>query len=94
MELLFEWDADKAESNWDKHRVSFAEGATVFNDLFVATMPDPDHSDDERRYIALGLSAKGHLLVVVYAERGNKTRLISCRRATPVERKAYEESNA
>jgi uncharacterized DUF497 family protein len=94
MELLFEWDAGKAESNWDKHRVGFAEGATVFNDLFVATMLDPDHSDDERRYIALGLSAKGRLLVVVYTERGDKTRLISCRRATPVERKAYEESNA
>jgi hypothetical protein len=57
-------------------------------------MPDPDHSGDEQRYIALGLSAQGRLLVVVYTERGDKTRLISCRKATPLERKAYEESNA
>ena len=94
MELLFEWDADKAKSNWDKHKVSFEEGATVFHDLFVATMPDPDHSDDERRYIALGLSVQGRLLVVVYTERGDKTRLISCRKAASVERKAYEERNS
>ena len=94
MELLFEWDADKAKSNWDKHRVSFEEGATVFHDLFAATMPDPDHSGDEQRYIALGLSAQVRLLVVVYTERGDKTRLISCRKATPAERRAYEESSS
>jgi len=94
MELLFEWDADKAKNNWDKHKVSFEEGATVFHDLFIATMSDPDHSDDEQRYIALGLSAQGRLLVVVYTERGDKTRPISCRKATSVEWKAYEERSS
>jgi len=54
-------------------------------------MPDPDHSDDEQRFIAIGLSAKERLLVVVYHERGDKTRIISCRKATPRERRAYEE---
>jgi hypothetical protein len=89
----YEWDEDKARANLRKHQVSFQEGATVFNDLLIATLPDPDHSDDERRYIAIGCSVRGRILVVVFTEREDKIRLISCRKATPVERKAYEEDN-
>ena len=93
MELGFEWDEGKAKSNLEKHKVSFEEGVTVFHDLLVATMPDPGHSDDEQRFIAIGLSTKGRLLVVVYAERGDKTRITSCRMATPREQRAYEEES-
>jgi hypothetical protein len=91
MELAFEWDVNKAKTNWTRHRVSFEEGATVFHDPFVATMPDPIHSDEEQRFIAIGLSAQGQLLVIVFQERGDKTRIISCRRATLRERRIYEE---
>jgi hypothetical protein len=87
----YEWDDDKARINLQKHQVGFQEGATVFNDPLVATQPDPDHSSDEQRYIAIGRSVRGRILVVVFTERGDKLRLISCRKATPVERKAYEE---
>jgi len=93
MEFLFEWYEEKARDNLRKHKVSFEEGATIFNDPFVASMPDPDHSDKEQRYIAIGHSSKGRLLVVSYTERRQKTRLISCRRATPTERRSYEEGN-
>lgn len=91
MDFIFEWDAEKAEDNLRKHRVSFKEGVTVFNDLFLATMPDPEHSDEEERNVAIGFSSSGRLLVVIYTERGNRTRLISCRKATPAERSIYEE---
>lgn len=93
MDNEFEWDKEKAESNLTKHTITFEEGATIFNDVFIATMPDPDHSEGEQRFIALGLSVKKRLLIVAYTERGNRTRLISCRKATPAERKAYEKGN-
>ncbi len=93
MELLFEWDGEKARSNLNRHKVSFGEGVTVFHDLFVATMPDPDHSEDEQRFISIGYSVKNRLLVVVHTERGDRTRIISCRKATPTERRIYEEGN-
>jgi uncharacterized DUF497 family protein len=91
MPQMFEWDEDKAKANQRKHRISFAEPATVFHDLLVASMLDPIHSDVEQRFIAMGRSSQGRLLVVVYAERGDNIRIISCRRATSTERKAYEE---
>jgi uncharacterized protein len=93
MQPQYEWDEDKARTNLRKHQVSFLEGATVFNDQFVATRPDPDHSLAEQRYIAIGRSVHGRILVVVFTERGDKLRLISCRKATPRERKVYEENN-
>jgi hypothetical protein len=93
MGTLFEWDEEKARSNLRKHKVSFEEGTTIFHDAFVATIPDPDHSHDEQRFVSMGLSVRGRVLVVVHTERGEKTRLISCRKATPTERRAYEESN-
>jgi uncharacterized DUF497 family protein len=91
MKLSFEWDEEKAKANLKKHRVSFDEATTVFIDPFSMTIPDPDHSADEQRYIDLGSSDKGRVLVVVYTERGSNIRIISCRKATLSERKLYDE---
>jgi uncharacterized protein len=87
----FEWDDHKAQINQKKHDVTFDEGATIFNDALIATVPDPDHSEQEERFISIGISANGRLLVVVYTERDNKTRLISCRKATKTETEIYEK---
>ncbi|HSO11352.1 MAG TPA: BrnT family toxin [Anaerolineales bacterium] len=86
----FEWDDEKAVSNLKKHGVSFEEGATIFNDPMIATILDPDHSKGEERYISIGISVQDRLLVVVHAEREERIRLISCRKATSGERKIYE----
>ena len=91
-DLEFEWDDDKAKSNLKKHSVGFDEGATIFNDPLIATISDPDHSADEERYISIGVSVQGRLLVVVHTEREGRIRLISCRKATTDERKAYENN--
>jgi hypothetical protein len=91
MAIPFEWDEEKAEINVRKHKVGFEEAKTVFGDPFSITMDDPDHSREEQRFIDIGKSISGKLLVVVYTERGNKIRIISCRKATPAERKKYEE---
>ncbi|HET6852805.1 MAG TPA: BrnT family toxin [Pyrinomonadaceae bacterium] len=87
----FEWDAGKAVSNLAKHKVSFEEAATVFNDPLYIDLYDPDHSSGEQRYLIVGVSAQGRLLIVSYTERKNMARLISARELTPAERKAYEE---
>jgi uncharacterized DUF497 family protein len=89
VELTFEWDEIKAEDNRKKHKVSFDEAAAIFHDPFSITMPDPDHSVEEKRYIDIGCSSDGRLLMVVYTERGNDIRIISCRRATTAEKKVY-----
>ena len=91
MALTFEWDEVKAQSNLDKHGVSFEEAKTVFNDLFSLTIPDPGHSTEEDRYIDIGCSSKDRHLVVVYTERGENIRIISCRKATQTERNTYEQ---
>ncbi len=91
MKLNFEWDEEKATANLKKHRVSFDEAITVFIDPFSITISDHDHSVDEQRYIDIGNSDKGRVVVVVYTERGSKMRIISCRKATSSERKIYEE---
>lgn len=85
----FEWDPEKAEANFAKHRVTFAEAATAFADARHRLLPDPDHSRDEERWLLLGLSAQGRLLVVAHTERGDRIRLISARPATASERRAY-----
>jgi uncharacterized DUF497 family protein len=92
MKLSFEWDDEKAKENLKNHEISFDESATVFSDLYSITIPDPDHSTGEERYIDIGTSEKGRLLVVSYTERGTNIRIISCRKATPTERRRYEES--
>jgi len=91
MRLRFEWDAEKAKENRRKHRVSFEEGLKVLTDPLSITIDDPDHSANERRCIDIGTSEKGHVLVVSYTERGGSIRIISCRKATPNERRRYEE---
>lgn len=88
--MRFEWDRSKAESNLRKHRVSFDEAVTVFYDPLAATFSDPIHSQDEDRFLTVGYSAQGRLLVICHAERGSAVRLISARRATPRERKRHE----
>lgn len=88
---IFEWDGKKAESNVRKHDVTFDEACTAFQDSLALLMPDPDHSVGEERYIVLGMSNRSRLLVVSFAERLPRTRLISARRATRQERKLYEE---
>jgi len=93
MELTFEWDEEKAKETLKKHNVSFEEAKTVFNDPFLWTFPDPEHSDIEERYINIGYSSRGQVLVVAHTERGGSIRIISCRKATASERRAYEEGN-
>ena len=91
MQMQFEWDEEKAEINLKKHKISFEEAKSVFGDPFAITIDDPDHSKEEQRYLDIGKSANGKLLVVVYTERGKKTRIISCRKATPSERRIYDK---
>lgn len=92
MSLEFEWDARKDASNRRKHGVSFEEAATTFADPRSLTVPDPDHSREEDRFVLLGLSYRGRLLVVVHAERGDNLRIISARKATGSERRQYDEA--
>jgi uncharacterized DUF497 family protein len=92
MSLLFTWDEQKALANERKHDVDFFEAQTVFSDPNSVTVFDDQHSSVEDRFIHLGLSEKGKLLIVVYTERESSIRLISCRAATPEERKQYEQS--
>ena len=86
----FEWDDAKAEINLRKHKISFDEGTTIFDDPLVATILDQSHSGVEQRFIAIGISVDGNLLVISYAEREERFRLISCRKATKAERNNYE----
>jgi hypothetical protein len=90
--FTFEWDANKAASNLAKHKVSFEAAATVFGDPQSVTIPDPAHSHAENRFIILGRSHQGRLLVVVHTERGDNVRIISARPASRRERKYYEEA--
>jgi uncharacterized DUF497 family protein len=89
--MRFEWDRRKAAVNRKKHPVSFDEAVTVFYDPLAATFADPDHSESESRFVTVGHSVRGRLLVVCHANRGVVTRLISARRATAHERKRHED---
>jgi uncharacterized protein len=92
MDAAFEWDPRKAVENRRKHRVAFEEAATAFADPLSVTISDPDHAPaGEVRYILVGRSDRGRLLVVSHAERGATIRLISARPATRRERGQYEE---
>jgi uncharacterized DUF497 family protein len=88
---IFEWDPKKAESNARKHGVTFDEASTAFGDPLALLMPDPDHSFGEERYVLLGMSNRRRLVVVAFAERPPRTRLISARRATGQEQRRYEQ---
>jgi len=92
MPLRFEWDERKAALNLREHGVSFREAATIFGDPLSLTISDPDHSVAEMRFIDIGLSHRGRVLVVSYTERGDNIRLISARPATRREQRQYEEA--
>jgi uncharacterized protein len=90
--LRFDWDPKKALANERKHGVSFAEATTAFADPLSITVPDPDHSDDEERFVLVGQSHRGRTLVVVHAERRDRLRIISARVATRKEKRQYEDA--
>ena len=92
MGLTFTWDKKKAASNPRKHGVAYEEAATAFGDTLSLTIFDPDHSIDEDRFILLGASNRGRLLVVAHTEQSDTIRIISARLATRGERKIHEES--
>jgi hypothetical protein len=87
----FEWDPRKAAFNFHKHRVSFTEAATVFGDDLATTVPDPDHSKDEDRFITIGWSNRRRVLMVSHTDRNDRIRIISARELTRSERITYEE---
>ncbi|MGV0027228.1 BrnT family toxin [Phormidesmis priestleyi] len=89
--MKFDWDKSKAARNLSKHGVSFEEAETVFHNPLYIDFYDPDHSEDEERYLTVGESNRGRLLIVSYTERGDSVRLISAREVTQTEREAYEE---
>ncbi len=88
--MRFTWDETKARKNLKKHGVSFDEATTVFFDPLAGTIPDPDHSIGEHRFLTLGRTAKGRLLVIAHVEDGDTIRIISAREATRHERKDHE----
>lgn len=89
--MTFAWDEAKAAANLRKHGVDFREAATVFGDALSTTFPDVDHSVRERRFLTIGASAVGRVLVVAHTEVGETIRIISARPATVRERRFYEE---
>jgi len=91
--LIYEWDSKKAANNLKKHKVSFEEAITVFTDPFALTFNDPDHSDDEQRFITIGTSSKERIVFLSHVDRGeDQIRIISARPATAAEAHAYQES--
>jgi uncharacterized protein len=89
--MEFEWDPDKADRNLKKHGVDFHEAATVFGDPLAVTYYDPDHSDEEDRFLTIGYSQAERLLVVSHTDRDDRIRIISARPASRKERKQHEE---
>ena len=89
--MEFEWDRAKAARNLTKHGVDFSEAASVFGDALSRTFADPDHSDNEERFITIGLSNRGRILIIAHTDRDARTRIISARAATRRERKTYED---
>ncbi|MCA6595796.1 MAG: BrnT family toxin [Pseudanabaena sp.] len=89
--MKYEWDENKAVKNLAKHGVSFTEAKTIFDDPMYVDFYDLDHSEDEERYLIVGESNRGRLLIVSYTERKESIRIISAREVTKSEREAYEE---
>ena len=94
MSLRFEWDGRKALTDQVKHKVSFEEAMTVFNDPLARIFDDPNHSLTESREIIIGFSQKQWLLIVCFAERSDAVHIISARKATKLERQDYEETRS
>lgn len=91
--MNFEWEETKALANLRKHKVSFEEASTVFEDDLSLTGRDPDHSIGEHRFVTFGVSSENRVLAVSHTERGGKIRIVSARPATRMERKMYEEGS-
>ncbi|HTV48012.1 MAG TPA: BrnT family toxin [Phycisphaerae bacterium] len=91
--MNFEWDPDKAVQNLRKHGVTFHEASTVFGDSLAATYLDPDHSASEHRFLTVGMSSTGRILIIAHTDRGENIRIIGARKTTRRERKHYEEKN-
>ena len=89
--MNFERDAGKADANFEKHEISFHDAATVFADPLSTSFPDPDHSEGERRFLTIGVSQSGALLVIAHTEKDDAIRIISARPVTRQERRFYEE---
>ena len=91
--IRFEWDENKNRINQEKHKISFDEAKTVFYDLEAVVIDDPEHSEEEERFIILGLSKAAKLLVVCHCYRETETviRIISARKATKTETKQYKK---
>ena len=94
MALTFEWDSRKARANLAKHGIAFEDAATIFGDARSLTIPDPEHSKAEQRFVTMGNALGGKLLVVVHTDRGDNIRIISARRANPRERRFYEKESS
>jgi uncharacterized DUF497 family protein len=88
--VQFEWHPGKARKNLSKHGVSFDEAATVFGDPLAVTIKDPDHSQQEERYLTTGLSKRQRLILVAHTDREGRIRIFSARDVTAAERKLYE----
>lgn len=91
--MIFEWDDNKSKTNLRNHKISFEEARSVFADPLSITVADPEHSEAEYRFIDIGMSEQRRLLVVSYTERARNIRIISARRALPVERRWHEKNN-
>ena len=89
--VVFKWDSGKAAANLKKHGIDFHEAATVLDDTLSTTFPDEDHSSIEARFLTIGTSSRGRLLVVAHTQEVETLRIISARRATRHERRFYEE---
>jgi uncharacterized DUF497 family protein len=89
--VTYEWDTAKAAANLRKHKVSFAEAASVFLNPLALTFDDPDHSEEENREITIGVSNKERALLVSHCFRGDRLRIISARKATKMEKTQYAE---
>ncbi len=92
--MEFEWDPEKAEANVKRRGISFSEAASVLEDPLSTTFPDEAHSEEETRFLTIGASHRGRLLVVAHTERDNNIRIISARRATRREREFYEQGES
>lgn len=88
--MKFEWDKNKAKINLEKHRVSFEEAETVFEDDFTMTIVDEEHSFDEQRFITIGQSLAGRLLIISHTFDDEIIRIISARKPSKTEREDYE----
>jgi uncharacterized DUF497 family protein len=86
--MIYQWDDEKADSNYRKHGIEFADAVSVFADDYAVTIED-DYPDEER-FVIIGTDAFGRVLVVVFTWRGESIRVISARKATPQEQKQYE----